>query len=869
MRLVHLSATLFVLLAALPPVFSQAQAQPSVVNPLDHIMSIRQADQNNDGQPDVTIIRLAYATENDQVVVYDGGGDMRAGSTWQETTDFENDTWLFDTGADNTVQLVIQFQREGEKRRALIYNDLDGDGSVSTAVVDGVFSITEGRFPSIIAEVDGDWRLPDGSLNWNIVFYTDGDGLKLVDLTEFSARFTDLWTSFLRLDGSPDTALQFYDEDRDGIPEAGIWRLLVDTPADWGAVRTWIWSNGALLDIPEHPDYLFWPYLVTPRTGRYDPDVVSTSAEKFVNFEVANYFTTPPSIEVGWLSGLVSPALFRGYPTEQGFHMHSNVYFEPDRVNYANFEIAQAYYDLAQDRDTFPELHIRHRYFRARDVMGWGLPANLNEIRYSWNQDNQPNYLWDYKLGLAGRHSIDEQEQVGDFAYHAVPHAELPEWVTSHKWDIATFIAAEGLSYVSSEGIYDWGPVETMVRDEPSLLSRYLAGQYEFNLGQAFTTTAVGIRGEYTDYLNDVPWLYFSPMDRKLHLVSADACVWTLGVGTEIRCGNLNNDDYLDRWQYFVDGQLQSELIELDDLLILRTNNTIKVKYIDVPNEIFRTLPPTDHESWAELGVMLNTNSPTFAPADFEAMFNQFEGETSVIQGAHFIDFRLTEEGFRFQLQLEAGFEETLSSLLPSLANYAPGEYIVEMKDDIFTVSPMTGPDIALDISIAELPEDRFVAVPRLQLRVSLQNRSVADLKGVTLEVFAEPDNGSSGDRVWLAFGSVDLLGSETQTRDINWTPPTTGNWLVTARLTERDVDIILQEIQERSNDENVKALLSQQISYNFQNYPSVSRYQYLVLNGEQPISGIPIVILLIALAASAVALFWLIIVLLRKTQSD
>lgn len=856
-----------VLAAAVLP--AAAQPASGVINPMDYITGFEQRDQNGDGQPDVVIIRLNYITENDVVVVYDGGGDMRPGTTWEQTTDFQNDSWLFDIGGDNTVQLVIQFQRAGDTVRALIFNDINKDGFVDVRIENGVITIPEARFPSIVAEVKDDWYLPNGRLNWNTIFYTDGPGLTLEDQTEYSARFTDVWQPFLRLDGAPDTALQFFDAENDGIPDSGLWRLLVDTPGDMGSVRTWGWSNEGRVETPPHPDFLFWPYLITIRGGRYVSGLFANPNEIFSSVVVNNYFTAPPGIEVAWLNGLVSPVLFRGYPIEAGRHLHTMEYFQPDRVNYTNFEIAQAYYDIADDRDTYPELHIRHRYFEAQDIMGWGLPSDIDEIRWSWNQPNRDGLVFNYKIGLAGRHHIDEQTSIGDFEYHAVPYDELPQWVMSRPWDIVTFIDTESRNYISSEGIYTWGPVETMIREEPSVLSRYLAGELSVNIAEAFTTIDVGLRGEFTDYLNDVPWLYFSPLDRKLHLVSADSCLWNVAEGIEIRCSNMNDDDYLDRWQYYEDGQLRRELIQWGDLFILHTDDRIVFKRSSFPPEVFRTLPPTDHESWLALGEQLAAQPAGFAPGDFEAMLNQFDGMTSVVEGVEFSDFRLTDNGFRFRLQVNDDFEEMASPLFPSLAAYGSGALIGELRDGLFLVSPASPPDVALNLTVSEQPPDVFSAVPRLKITLSLANRGLEDLKDVTVEVFAQPRDGTITNRVWLGLSTITLLGSDTQDIDVFWSPRVRGTWDVTARLTRREVNTVVREIQEQTEAPDIDALIETRISYDFNSSLQVSRYQYLVLNGEQPLSGVPLVILLLALAVSAVALFGLVYVLARRAPSD
>ncbi|NDJ61838.1 MAG: hypothetical protein GYB67_11980, partial [Chloroflexi bacterium] len=50
---------------------------------LPTIRSTEQLDLTGDARPNVTIITMDYATPNDRVLVYDGGGDMAVGDDWQ------------------------------------------------------------------------------------------------------------------------------------------------------------------------------------------------------------------------------------------------------------------------------------------------------------------------------------------------------------------------------------------------------------------------------------------------------------------------------------------------------------------------------------------------------------------------------------------------------------------------------------------------------------------------------------------------------------------------------------------------------------------------------------------------------------------
>src|SRR5262245_45105635 len=76
------------------------------------IFSVTQQDLNGDGQPDLTIIDCAFATDHDRIYVVDQGGDMRASTDWREATDFSDDVWLYDIGARGSIQLIVVYRVE-------------------------------------------------------------------------------------------------------------------------------------------------------------------------------------------------------------------------------------------------------------------------------------------------------------------------------------------------------------------------------------------------------------------------------------------------------------------------------------------------------------------------------------------------------------------------------------------------------------------------------------------------------------------------------------------------------------------------------------------------------------------------------------
>src|SRR6185503_2976812 len=147
-------------------------------------------------------------------------------------------------------------------------------------------------------------------------------------------------------------------------------------------------------------------------------------------------------------------------------------------------------------------------YYAAGDPYGWNVNAPVNEIRWSWNQSNAPGLSWDYKLGLAGRHAITTEIQLGDFRYTTVPYADLPGWVVNNQWDYATFVARENTPFQSTEGIYGWGPIEKLIDGKLETTSRYLAGDVVVDLQPEFKNIDFGWRGELAPNLQSRPSLY-------------------------------------------------------------------------------------------------------------------------------------------------------------------------------------------------------------------------------------------------------------------------------------------------------------------------------------------------------------------------
>ncbi len=741
-----------------------------------NITGVSQEDLDGDGQPDVTTLTTRLLSEGDVIRVYDGDGDMQASSDWRTATDFDSDTWVFDVGNDSFPQLVIQFSRTDDGLRADLFADLNADGNVDIVQDGKQITVVEAGvvYPVVSTAVLGDWYLPDGQLNWNVRFTTDG--VFIFDTDELPAGIEtlnlirDLWLPFLQYDSQPDMEFSFHDDDMNGIPEYMLWRLLSETPANVGALRARVWSNAGQ-SVPSQPaENAIWPILVA-------------SGDEV--FGGPGYFDTPPFIGIDWSTARLSPPQFHGYPIEAGFHVHNLNYFNLHEVNYANFEIGQDYYDLADDNDDLPELHIRHRYYGPNDPLAWDVRTPISEVRYSWNQTNAPDLGWDYALGLVNTQEVTAQVNLPDFSYRAIPYNDLPSWVVNSSWDLSTFIAPEAARYLSTEGVYEWGPVETtgQLAGEPqspeaaanvdfqnSLMSRYFAGEeVTVDMRRTFNEQLTnGLRGEVRYSKSGSPLVYLSPVDHKLHLLHADFGLWNFDGNSRMRYENLNGDALIDSWSVQVGDAITAQLVQAPNYLIYADERGVVVRRTAVPGAAFVTRPPTTPEEWQALGAQIDANRTELGRADLKAMFDQFAGETWTYPGAALQNVRLTQSGAQFDMTApSASSEGTVAS------------YIV-LDGAMPVVRPQTPPQIQMEFEPVGPLGDKAIQLVPLDVGFTVTNTGAQDAYGVQLEM-----RSSSEDTPAQVVNSavIDLAAGAQERLWFTWTPPEAGDWSLTLDL--------------------------------------------------------------------------------------
>jgi hypothetical protein len=408
-------------------------------------------------------------------------------------------------------------------------------------------------------------------------------------------------------------------------------------------------------------------------------------------------------------------------------------------------------------------------------------------VRYSWNQDNSPDLVWDYKVGLAGRNPVTSAIRVDDLSVESVPYAALPKWVSDQTWEWGTFIAREGRGSPSSEGIYEWAAVDAVQTDpgnpdgiisESQLQLRgYLHGLSTTTPERFYQEIGRGLRGEF-GYLQDRPYLYMSPIDAKLHLRKATQGVWNVGDGTEIRYADRDGDSYLDQWQYFEGRQLHGQLNVLADHLIYFSpiSKTLQLKVARVAPSLFETLPPKDHAEWLALGEQLAQYRRDFAPGDFASIAAQFAGPTTEILGAAARDLRAAPRGFRFVLDLQPEFSMPLdqTNLAPLLG--APGSYVVAYDGKAWSARPATPVSLRVSNLRVATRGGALQALGWTTVEAAVRNDGLEDAHG--LPVCATFD-GPEGRRSVMT-DTLTLLPGEGQQRVAwDWAPPAAGSWVI------------------------------------------------------------------------------------------
>jgi len=722
------------------------------------VYEVTQADLDGDGLPDRTDIRCDFVTGNDLVQVYDGARDMPPSADWQQATDFQNDVWVFDAGADGRAELIIAFTTDINQHVATLYDDRDGDRQVKHTVQGKQVLVEESSFWTAQVVADGPWYNADGGINRNVTISVDGAlGERGLDL-----EFVQAW---MVNDGGVDLEMECHTGTWQSMSGYCLTRLLVPYPGGIGRTKLRVVMPGEPL--PEIVGPVFWPHLgpglIQPRSGH---EIV-------------------PVLKMDWSTARFDPAkgvnnlLLPDPPAQNAWWAFSQAEVIKGQVNVLDFENPFAHYDLAGDHDSSPALVIRHTYARPGDV--WyvlgeyytrardpGVTQRI--VRYTWDQDNDS--YWDYKLGLFGQGELSTTVSFPDFDIISIPYDRLP-WVLTdeQRWAGATFVQVEGQKEASPEGVYQWDEIYWLTRQR-------IFGSGD-SMDEGMNDIGRHFRGDYWVGAPQQARLYLSGVDHKLHLLGAEAGVWNVDGQRRIRYEDLDEDGYVDRWvmtaQFFELGP-EEPLMSLQmarGVLVYSGRYHVKLLRRQVAPSLLETLPPRDHAEWQTLGAALERYRRDFGSLDLGDMLDQFGVPDMDIAGAALEDFRLTVDGFRFALNLQPGFVVAGDSNEPALSNLSPGSYLVTY-DGTFRAQPLTPPHIVL-------PAAEFLTAPAAPGQMSwatveatLHNTGLQDVTGLPVRLYAALEG---REPYLLAENLVSVPGAGRYILSQSWAPSQPGRW--------------------------------------------------------------------------------------------
>jgi hypothetical protein len=592
--------------------------------------------------------------------------------------------------------------------------------------------------------------------------------------------------SLLPQNGDPAYEHEIVDSDDDGIPNYELIRAFPDREPGWFLLTTQIIANLSEVKRPNFQSPFFWPYLQlvdTTWTLRRVPE------------------DDDPPIKFSWqdsqLKGVQNFLPLWGLGNQ--WIAVSNFDFQKHVTNYLDWEVF-AFYDF--NNDTMMDMNFRNVYYSSLSVPGYDQILYPLQVNYSWHHKNIDQLVWDYKLELIGLHELPTSViEFPDFSVYAIPFDEfLTQRLLQDDWAYATFVAAE--SYGSSEGIWEWStfggviqdmsliPGQYIVPDSAQAQRAYLLGVIDTPPVSFYNKIRRGLRGEFA-FLNGVAGLYFSPIDRQLHLLHANKGTWNLDENREIIYKNLGGE-VINEWELWQDGEEIKKLVHVDDYIYFVENNRVDILKVDVSPILFTTLPPSNTEEWIQLGANLEKYKPSFAPDDFKSMFQQFSGESISINGANLRDFRITEYGLRFILELRANYTIIGPDWL-GIQGQPPGDYLVKLNDYFNTVS-VTPAQMNLVIESQVIDVSEVGSIYGLKLVAT--NSGILDSEELVVSLHADCGKGP----ILLLQETTNVLGEDQLDWQLIWQKLEEDNCQLTASLDT------LKEIQVAQVDLDIPA---------------------------------------------------------------
>lgn len=710
-------------------------------------------DRNADGSPETLALVCSFATNRDLIHIFDRNSDLDPDIHWEENLDYENDIWVFDAGGDGKANLIIDFHKIGENIVADIFDDQTGDAQVAFEEKrPGQILVQENETPTVQVTAQEGWWTETGQVNYNLEIAIDGD--------MWSSFGSEVYTDYLSTDGSTDVLIEVHDLDRDGKPDIEVRHLpdVVELSPDlarYSGRATQVMVNWLDDELPVN-NYLFWPHL-----GSHDDPL-------------KHYGISEAPIQISWPDSKITAVgeFVASRGGESNCFIYSGIPLNSSDINVADFENPFCFYDLAGDRDGIPELQIRREYWPAYTpkFMGGGIRFPLEWIRYSWDQTNDRN--WDFGLGLAGRFPIETTIELGQYTIRSIPYSIYPTWVTERTWDEAVFVARESGPYRTSEGIYD-AQVPRPVIDQYMTGLSAVHPEVELDV-----LTDPGLRKEYATDMAGPPQLYFSPVDGKLHLKEAGSGYWKIDGERSIEYQDLDDDGYIDHWIYAEGGQPDGELFLAQSHLILTDENKVVIMEVDIPTAWFHTSPPRNTEEWLSLGRQLELYQPEGLLEDLQSMVAQYQGPIISLQAASIRDFRHTDAGFRFVLELQSDFSMQTDSTFASTMTppFVPGSYLVTFTGREFSIDELTS--VSLYVKDLQISGDQgpVEAVNWSTVGAIIGNDGLEDARDLIVNVTLQ---GPSGVREVISSTVAFLPGEGRESVTLPWAPSEAGDWTV------------------------------------------------------------------------------------------
>jgi hypothetical protein len=662
------------------------------------------------------------------------------------------------TGAQGRGDLIYYLPERGKEQPSLVVQLNNGSAQITAKVYDAPeglsyvpISIGEDRIeftqplPAIITLTTGDgtW-LHEGNPNYNLDVTVSGPIIASWLAERFYQRIPR---------GENAVSIIVRDREKDGLPDWDLRRVL---PAFEGS--GFLRANYAERTCKT-------PIEIDKGVSPLWPFVALGGAEGFEQPYGRN--TLVPPIRVDWTQGRITAfgetVTVRNQKCSYSFYSISPV--ELGELNATNFESPFAFYDFSGERTNFPNLIMRTDHFPAQDrwslglggaeLRGIPLATDFERIRYSWRNAVGDGF-WDYKVEVLGFHPYTYETPIGDgiAQIDAPPYERFPNWVVNNPWPLVTFMDAEGSSYRSSEGIYEWAP--------DALGITYLIGMTDTPNLEVFQTIRSGFRGEYR-YRQDLPpHLYLSAIDNRFHLLGADGGRWDIGGGPYITVENLSRGQAIDHWTlYDFTGEAQEHVYDLGDYLLYTDDDGLQFKATSEARVLLTTAPPSDKESWQAF-VKLNEQYEPLRrdPLAMASWLESFQGSTLRLQGVSLHDLHVDGDTVRFVLDVSQTATRSGDLTLPDLQDLAAGTYVVTYHKKLQTWQrePATPPEVTGTLSVSELYE----LTPGL-LAIKLTNQGTLDWSGpVSLTVDGlELEN-------WEA---VRVIGESEVTLQAEWIP--------------------------------------------------------------------------------------------------